>query len=299
MEARHTFVKGRSGFGIFYRVEDFIVFITIVSVLVRSMDLTVLAFCPMFNHAHFLFKDAGLPAIRSFIRRMAVIFVKEYNREYGRQGPLFQKRFGSSLKKAVKIVLGTVAYVFNNPVAGRLCKTAKEYRWNLLAYHKCRNPFSKTLRKESARHQMRVALKKVDYLHSKGRFLSYQALSGIFGKLLKEEKQQAIDYILAKYNFLSFDSLEILYGSHDRMLLALDSNAGSEFEIEDEYGDHSCYRSMLSLVKRLGYKDRGLNFEKLNAEEIIDLFRRIRSVTKAPSSNIRKFLHLQPDEEKP
>ena len=32
MEAKHAFMKGRFGYGIFYRSEDFLVFITIVSV---------------------------------------------------------------------------------------------------------------------------------------------------------------------------------------------------------------------------------------------------------------------------
>lgn len=292
MEARHAFIKGRSGFGIFYRTEDFIIIISIISVLVRNMKLTVLAFCPMFNHIHFLLNNIELPTLRLFIQRMAIIFVKEYNKEYGRKGPLFQKPFGSSIKNAVKIIMGSVAYTFNNPVAGKLCKTAKEYRWNLLTYCKSRNPFSNPLKKDTARHQMRVALRKVDYLYSNGRYLTYDALRDIFKFLNKKENAQMIDYILIKYNFLSLESLETLYDSFDKMLIALDSNAGSEFDLEDEYGDHSCYRLMLSLVKKLGYTGRKLNFESLSEEEAGHLFNRIRSVTKAPSACINKFLHF-------
>ena len=96
---------------------------------------------------------------------------------------------------------------------------------------------------------------KVEYFHSKCKHISYPVLNGIFADLTKEEKQQVTDYILYKYNFLSYESLENLFGSFEKMCLAVDSNAGSEFDIEEEYGDHSCYRAMLSIVRDLGFTE--------------------------------------------
>ena len=246
----------------------------------------------MFNHVHFLIKNISLRLLRSFIQRSSITFVKEYNKEYKRKGSVFQKPFGSSLKKNVKMILGSVAYVFNNPVAGKLYKAAIEYRWNLLAYLKSDNPFSKPLRKRKCRNVMRKALNMVDYFSSNNKYLSYSALKTIFSSLNAEEYQQIVDYILSKYNFLSKESLEELYRSIDRMLTAVDSNAGSEFDLEEEYGDHSCYREMLRIVKRLGYKDNLLNFELIPEKELNSLFSLISKKTKAPTSCIKKFLHL-------
>ena len=291
MEARHAYLKGFRGNGIFYRSEDFIVLITIVSVLVRDMGLSVLAFCPMFNHIHLLFKNISLSSLRRFIQRMAIIFVKEYNNEYGRKGTVFQKPFGSSLKTAIKIIMGSVAYVFNNPVAGKLSKNAREYRWNLLAYRRCCHPFSEPLRKENCRHRMRVTLAKVDFFYSNGSFLSYSSLRDIFKDLNPTEHDQIVDYILSKYNFISFESLVELYGTYEKMLGALDSNAGAEFELEDEYGDHSFYRKMLNTLMRYGYKNKRLNFESLPEDEVKRLFNLLRATTGAPRSCINKFLH--------
>ena len=45
MKATHVYSKGKYGWGIFYCLEDCLVFYTIFSVLVREMSLTVLAFC--------------------------------------------------------------------------------------------------------------------------------------------------------------------------------------------------------------------------------------------------------------
>jgi len=294
MKATHAFVKGVSGNGIFYRAEDFLVFITIVSKLVNEMGLTVLAFCPMFNHIHFLFKEISPKTLRSFIQRMKITFVKEYNKEYERKGSLFQNPYGYSIKKSVKIILGCVAYIFNNPVAGRLREKADEYRWSLLAYRKSRNPFSKRFRRNNCRRAMRTALDKVDYLFSKGQYLTYRSLRDISRELNHDEREQMNDYILSKYCFLSFDSLDELFGGYQKMSVALDSNAGSEFELEDEYGDHSCYRDMLSIVHRLGYKGKQLNFESLTENERDWLFNEIKHRMNIPPSNINKFLHRVP-----
>ena len=64
MEARHGYIKGLRGNGIIYRSEDFIVLITIVSVLVKKAGMKVMAFCPMFNHIHFLIKNISLNKLR-------------------------------------------------------------------------------------------------------------------------------------------------------------------------------------------------------------------------------------------
>lgn len=291
MEAKHVFIKGRFGHGIFYRNADLLVFITMASVVARSMGLTVLAFCPMFNHVHILFKDIDEDSERRFIIRLETAFVREYNKEYSRKGPLFQRPYGRSLKKGAKIILGCVAYICNNPVAGKLCARAMDYRWNLLAYHDSSHPFSDPLAKKSCGNVLRLAFRKVDYFRSSGRILSYGALNSLFKGLSTYEARQLTDYIVSKYNFLSYESLSELYGSIDRMRLAVDSNAGAEFEIEDDFGDHSCYRKMLALVRRFGYDGKRMNFESISPEEYERLFRMIRSGTWAHPTSIKKFLH--------
>lgn len=291
MEARHAFIKGINGFGIFYRLEDLLVFFTLVSVIASRMGLTVLAFCPMFNHIHFLFKEISLSELRSFVHRITTAFVREYNTRYERTGPLFKSPFGYSLKKGVKIIMGCVAYVFNNPVAGKMVRTAMEYRWNLLAYYNNPHPFSKKLRKDHCRNVMRVALRKVDYFYNKGKHLSYNVLKNLFHGLDKDESDQLIDYIIFKYNFLAFKDLEELYDGFGKMIAAVESNAGSEFDLEDEYGDHSCYLEMLSIVKSFGYKGSSLNFEKLSEESKDRLFWTLKNQTRAKTSCINKFLH--------
>ena len=218
MKAKHVYMKGRNGWGLFYRVEDCLVFFTVYSVLVKEMGLCVLAFSIMFNHIHSLFKDISEPDLKKFQIRLATIFSREYNTEYDRTGPVFNRRFGRAGKHAVKKIIACIAYIFNNPVAGKMCRLAIQNRWTLLAYKDNPNPFSHKLVKRRSRHIVRDALKVVDIFFREGKYLGYATLRRIFTGLTPEEKQQVIDYIVCKYNFLSYDELEEIFGSFDKAL---------------------------------------------------------------------------------
>lgn len=290
MVAKHVFLKGRNGWGIFYRIEDCLVYFTLYSVLVRQMHLCVLAFSIMFNHTHSLFKIIARGKVSDFQRRLESCFAREYNTEYKRTGPVFNSPFGQSDKKGVKNIISAIAYNANNPVAGRMCKKAEENRWTLLAYYNNPNPFSKKLVKRESRHVMRDALKIVDLYYSKGKHLGYAVLRRIYAHLDMEEKRQMTDYIICKYNFLSYEDLIEIFGSFDKALETISNIAGNEYELEDEYGDHSNYQKMLSLSRQMGFE--GPNFENLSSRQI----RRISSAFyvkfNPKTDQIRKFLHL-------
>ena len=54
MKNYHVYIKGVHGWGLFYRMEDCLMFYTLFSTLAREMRLRIIAFCLMFNHIHFL-----------------------------------------------------------------------------------------------------------------------------------------------------------------------------------------------------------------------------------------------------
>ena len=98
METCHVFMKGRSGGGLFYQLEDSVVFFTLFSALVREMHIKVLAFSMMFNHTHALFAGVTRERVSEFQRRLTILFVRRYNQAHQRTGPLFQHSFGISFK---------------------------------------------------------------------------------------------------------------------------------------------------------------------------------------------------------
>lgn len=128
---------------------------------------------------------------------------------------------------------------------------------------------------------MERALKLID--------ISYE---NIFSNLNKKEKAQVIDYLIVKYNFLDYEALINLYGSFERAITAIDSNAGAEYDLEDDTGDHSCYMKMISITRQLFPNIWKLNVEKLSDLQKNQLTAAIKANIVVKEDNIRKFLHL-------
>ena len=144
-ELNHTYQRTISGFNIFYEVEDYLVYYTIYSIMAVKYEIMIYGLCLMIDHIHSLCAAGDRERFSRFMSHVANVFVKEFNREHNRTGPLFDGTFGSALKIGLKIIRTAIAYLYNNPVERYLCKWAQEYRWNFLAYGQSPNPFSEPL----------------------------------------------------------------------------------------------------------------------------------------------------------
>ena len=127
---------------------------------------------------------------------------------------------------------------------------------------------------------MERALKLIDISYENDEPLNYPVQRRIFSNLNKKEKAQVIDYLIVKYNFLDYEALINLYGSFERAITAIDSNAGAEYDLEDDTGDHSCYMKMISITRQL--------FPNIKNQ----LTAAIKANIVVKEDNIRKFLHL-------
>ena len=87
----HIYQRTISGFNIFYCIEDFIVFYTIVSVYASKFKIILIALCQMIDHTHLLASCGSLEQMSRFISAYTSGFVREFNQFTGRKGPLFKK----------------------------------------------------------------------------------------------------------------------------------------------------------------------------------------------------------------
>ena len=179
----------------FYRTDDYIFFLTLLSVLARRYGIGIEALCIMFNHVHIFARAADIKVFKAFCRDLQSMFSTGYNNEYHMKGKLMM-RSGYAPKSSRKSVLSCLIYIVNNPVAGHLTKAALEYKWNLLAYFQSDHPFSDRLVKSSCRLRMREAARMVDYCHRQGKQLNYTMLKNIFKDILVEYKLDPEDLIL-------------------------------------------------------------------------------------------------------
>lgn len=293
-EVNHTYQRTVSGFNIFYEVEDYLVYYTIFSVLAIKYGIMVYGLCLMIDHIHSLISADDRKNFCSFIRHVSLLFVKEYNKEHGRSGPLFQEGFGSAPKIGLKRLRTAIAYLFNNPVERFLCSRAQEYRWNFLPYAQCRNPYSEPVRLRQASRALRKAIKEVDGARERGQHMTYTMIRRLFRKLDRQEKNQLTDYIIVRYSAIRYDLLAACYGGHDNMLTAINSNTGSEYDISETICGRSDteFRELHRYVHAEGFENAG---DVISQEEKVKLhlMEKMLKRTSASVYQIRKFLHLK------
>lgn len=289
----HIYQRTRNRFNIFYDQCDFLSYYSIFGVMAVRYNVQVLGLCIMIDHLHMLLRTKDRRTLSGFVSNVTSVFVRQYNDDIGRTGPLFEERFGSALKSDRKKLISAIIYLGNNPVEKRICSKAEEYRWNFIAYMSSSFPFSVKINRKKARNILRKALRIVDWHQSQGKYLTSSLISELMRGMTSEEKDQLVDHIIVKYNVIDYDSLLKLFGSYEQMLTAIHSTTGSEYDL-DEYIDRlsdSVYQNMiLCLRHRFGDKVRKVTV--LSSKEKFELADYLHLHTSAHMKQIFKFLHM-------
>lgn len=289
-EVNNVYQRTRNGFNIFYDLEDYLVYFTIFSVSARKYDVVVLGLCLMIDHLHMLLRAEQRVTLSEFVRQVTSVFVMEYNASSGRKGPLFSHRFGSAPKMGLKKIRTAIAYLYNNPVEKMLCEMVQDYRWNFLKYISPVKSFSV---RDTASRRLQKAMSEVYASFSLNKHLTYVQLARIIKGLTLNEREILADYIIRTYNPIDHDELIRYYGSYEKLLIALNSNTGAEFDVREKYTPHSdeYYGRLGNYIRQNTSIDYLRKVIMLPDSEKLKLCDRMISL--APKSLIYKFLHMK------
>ena len=232
---QHIYQRANDKGVIFYDDIDRLVYFSIDSVMARRYGITVIGSSIMFTHLHKTAIVEKKRQMSKYIQDTGSVFSRAYNCRHGREGNLFQPRFGSSSKTELKKIRHVIAYQYNNHTEKGLCKHPMEERWCFLAYAKSDHPFSKQIDYENISGKLNRALKLIDHRVGKGQYLKYSLVQSIFDDLSAEEWEQFLDYTISKYMFIDFAKASSYFGSFEAMLLAFDAISGAENDLKDDY----------------------------------------------------------------
>ena len=249
----HIYQRPVNGVVLFHTRRDFLVFLTIFFTVKRKHRVRILSVCPMIDHIHVVLEADTKEEMSAFVQEYTSKFVKEYNFSLDRKsGRLFPRRFGCAPKRDDKKARSAIAYSYNNAPERKLCDHAIQYQWNLLAYASGKHPFSNPIDLAKRSLAMRKAMSTVKSFHQNGNFLGYAALGRIFNGLSKEETLQLTDYILCTYCDVDFERAISFYGSLEKMILAVDSNTGSEHDIKEDWVGYTdaVYAQMGKMIRK-------------------------------------------------
>lgn len=323
----HIYQRSLNGTVIFYCLEDCLVYFTVFCVNATKFGITALGLCEMYDHIHQLLEAPDLRSLSGFERAVNIAFSREFFADLSQSplgkeacaldgnihsshsqsppdgimsiplcGHLLKSPFGSAPKVGDKAVRTCVAYLNNNPVERHIHNEAIKWRWNFLAYAFSSHPFSEKITIRKASVKLRRSLKEVEDCHARGSYLRHSQLRRMFSGLTAEEKSQLTDFIISTYNVIEYGRVASYYGSHEKMLAAINSNTGSEYDIREERhrNPDTAYGQMMKYVVKNEYVSSAKEVLLLPLETKMSLRRILTRDTVADEWQAMKFLGLDP-----
>lgn len=300
---QHIYIRSKDCGVIFYTIEDYLVLFSIISTLSKKMNVKIISQCYMINHIHLLIYCEDEELMSKFMQRVISLFVKEYNENISRKGPLFSSAFGSASKSGEKAIRNIISYILNNPIEKSLCNKAEEYKWNFIAYSISKNPFSTKLNRKDMTKSLRYTLDTVTRQHKENKYLSYELLNYLFKQLPSHKDTNdnsdrlnlLIDHIISTYNNICYNVVYKYFKDYKTLNIALASSTGKEYDIKEDWDNHpdNIYSKLIDLTQELGYlKYRG-NFKALKPKELKFLIHYLQNNTSANDKQISRFLHIE------
>jgi REP element-mobilizing transposase RayT len=123
----HLFNRGVNRQPIFKSSENYRFLLKRITQFLLSFPITLIAYCLMPNHYHFLFyvkNDAGLGP---FLQRLFNSCTQAFNRQQNRTGTLFEGRAKSRLVDEINYLFHIVRYIHLNPVSAGLVEKPEDW----------------------------------------------------------------------------------------------------------------------------------------------------------------------------
>lgn len=112
----HVYNRGSEKRSIFQSERDYNKFLHRSRENAQKFSITILCYCLMPNHFHFLLQQTSEASIISFMNALQLGHAKFFNTKYERVGPLYQGRFKAKPITSDEYLLQLSAYIHRNPI---------------------------------------------------------------------------------------------------------------------------------------------------------------------------------------
>ncbi len=119
-EYYHVYKRGCNREDIFRERENYLYLLRLVGTNIQEHNITVVAYCLMPNHYHFLFRQDGEKTIGECIQKIFNSYTKAFNKRFRRTGTLFEERFRAKHISKQEYLIHLCRYIHRNPVEAKL-----------------------------------------------------------------------------------------------------------------------------------------------------------------------------------
>ena len=126
----HVYNRGCNRENIFANAGNYLFLLRRAKLLLMDFPLSVIAYCLLPNHYHFLLRPDDDEAISRFIQRLFNSYTQAFNKQQKRSGTLFEGRAKSVLIDNEKYALHLCRYIHLNPVKAGLVTHPSEWPYS-------------------------------------------------------------------------------------------------------------------------------------------------------------------------
>ena len=126
----HLIIQGLNRENIFRKKEWKENYIKILKNKIENMNIEILAYCIMDNHAHFLIHYKILEEISDLMRKVNTTYAMRYNKINNRVGFVFRDRFFTQPILDEMQLYNCLVYIHKNPVKAGICLKMQDYNYS-------------------------------------------------------------------------------------------------------------------------------------------------------------------------
>ena len=126
----HVMIQGVNKEYIFYKEEYIEKYMEIMKKYKKDNEFSIIAYCMMNNHAHFLVYTEDINKFGKFMQKTNLIYAQMYNKLEKRCGVLFRNRYQAEPIYNLKYLINCIKYIHDNPVKAKTVKKCEDYKYS-------------------------------------------------------------------------------------------------------------------------------------------------------------------------
>lgn len=126
----HLYNRGAKRQPIFRTKENYLFLMRRMRQYTMDFSISVIAYCLMPNHFHFVFRQNTQHSISDCMHRIFNSYSKAFNKRYNLSGTLFEERFKAKLVDLNEYLVHLCRYVHRNPLEARLVDEVSEWEYS-------------------------------------------------------------------------------------------------------------------------------------------------------------------------
>ena len=126
----HIMVQGVNKEYIFEKEFYKIRYLRLINEIKNEYSFTIIAYCIMDNHAHFLVHTDDIESFGRFMHKLNFLFATLYNKLENRVGVLFRNRYKAEAIIDRRYLITCIKYIHENPVKAGIVIRCQDYKYS-------------------------------------------------------------------------------------------------------------------------------------------------------------------------